>query len=378
MVVLSKRRDSPGWLPWSALTVVIVVAVGAVLAQPSGVRIAAGAALAVFATLGLVGPGRVWWMAQLLAVLAALVLVGNDSANVALFAVFMLPGLTGYLGSRAQSVIVLTPCLAFLGVHAVHDVVHHDSTGWYLSAGGTLMTWAVGRVVQQQEATVEALRGAQSELAQRAAAIERQRIARDVHDLLGHSLSVTLLHLTGARMALDVDQEAARRALLEAERLGRETMTEIRHTVGLLRAGDGESPRPLPLATDIAALVEQSRRGGLDISCEIRGDLGGLSAPTGVAAYRIVQESLSNVAKHSPGAHTTVSVDAAGGRLHLCVASRPTPGELPGEPGRGIVGMTERAELLGGALFAGQRDGGWLVEAVLPGGDTTEPQSVRT
>jgi signal transduction histidine kinase len=377
-VVFSNRRDAPGWLLWSALAVVTVVAGGAVAAQPTGARIAAGAALTVFTAVALFGPGRVWWIALLLAVAAAMALVGDNSASVALIAVFGLPGLAGYLGSRAQSVVVLVPCLAFLGLHAAHDLVHHDSTGWYLSAAGTLVSWAVGRVVQRQEATVAALQGAQSELAHRAAAEERQRIARDVHDLVGHSLSVTLLHLTGARMALDVDPEAARRALVEAERLGRETMTEIRQTVGLLSVRDGESPRPLPLATDIAALVEQFRRGGLHISCESRGDLGATSAPVGVAAYRIVQESLSNVAKHAPGAHTMVSVDAAGGRLHLSVNSRPAPAEPPGEPGRGIVGMTERAELLGGALFAGQRDGGWLVEAVLPAGHPAAPQSVGT
>lgn len=319
-----------------------------------------------------------WWIAQLLAALAALVLVGGSSANVALFAVFMLALLTGYLGSRAQSLTVLMPCLVFLGLHAVHDLVHHESTGWYLSAGGTLLASAVGRVVQRLEVTVAELRGAQTELAHRAAAMERQRIARDVHDLVGHSLSVTLLHLTGARMALDVDQEAARGALLEAERLGRETMTEIRHTVGLLSAGDGASPRPLPRATDIPALVERARRGGPEVSYESKGNLEGLSAPCGVAAYRIVQESLSNVAKHSPGAHTAVSVDVASGRLHLCVVSRPAPAEPRGEPGRGIVGMTERAELLGGALFAGPRDGGWLVEAVLPTGEVAEPESVGT
>ncbi|MCL2395760.1 MAG: hypothetical protein FWC87_13875, partial [Acidimicrobiaceae bacterium] len=167
-----------------------------------------------------------------------------------------------------------------------------------------------------------------------------------------------------------------RAALLEAERLGRETMTEIRHTVGLLRAGDGDSPRPLPLATDIATLVEQFRRGGLDISFETSGDLAALPEPAGLAAYRIAQESLSNVAKHAPGAHTAVIIDAAGGRLHLRVTSRPVPAEPPGEPGRGIVGMTERAELLGGALSAGRRDGGWMVEAVLPTGGATQPERV--
>jgi signal transduction histidine kinase len=375
--VFSNRREASGWLLWSALAVVVLVAGGAVATQPTAARIAAGAALAGFTAVALFGPGRWWWIPLLLAELAAMALVGDDSASVALVAVYTLPGLAGYLGSRAQSIVVLVPCLAFLGVHAVHDVVHHNSTGWYLSAAGTLISWAIGRVVQRQEATVATLRGAQSELAQRAAAEERQRIARDVHDLVGHSLSVTLLHLTGARMALDVDREAARRALVEAERLGREAMTEIRQTMGLLSAGDGESPRPLPLATDIAELVEQFHRGGLDVSCESTGDLATLPAPAGVAAYRIVQESLSNVAKHAPGAHTVVSVDAGGGRLHLCVMSHPAPGEPPGDPGRGIVGMTERAELLGGALFAGPRNGGWLVEAVLPAGHPAEPQSVR-
>jgi signal transduction histidine kinase len=376
--VFSNRREAPGWLLWSALAVTIVAAVGAVVSQPTAARIAIGAALVGFTALALFGPSRGWWIPLLLAVLAAMALIGDNSASVALVFVFALPGLAAYLGSRAQSVVVLVPCLAFLGAHAVHDLVHHDTTGWYLSAVGTLISWAVGRLVQRQEATVAALRGAQSELAHRAAAEERQRIARDVHDLVGHSLSVTLLHLTGARMALDVDREAARRALVEAERLGREAMTEIRHTVGLLSPGDGESPRPLPLATDIAGLVEQFHRGGLDVACESRGDLGAVSAPAGVAAYRIVQESLSNVAKHAPGAHTIVSVDVGGGRLHLCVTSRPAPVAPPGEPGRGIVGMTERAELLGGVLFAGLRNGGWLVEAVLPAGHPAEPRRVGT
>jgi len=312
------------------------------------------------------GGPRVWWIAELLAALAAMALVGGDSASVALIAVYMVPAITGYLGSRGQSLTILAVCLVFLAVHAVYDLVAGVHTGWYLSAIGIVVAWAVGRGLQRQQVTVTALRAAQSELADRAAADERQRIAREVHDLVGHSLSVTLLHLTGARMALDVDTEAARRGLLEAERLGRETMTEIRRTVGLLAAGDGQAPRPLPLATDIPELVGQFRSGGLEVSCETEGQLGSLAAPTGLAAYRIVQESLSNAAKHAPSAHTTVVVRATLDRLHVCVSSYPAPVLPHGEQGRGIAGMTERAELLGGALFAGPREGGWLVEAVLP------------
>jgi len=209
------------------------------------------------------------------------------------------------------------------------------------------------------------------EIGERAAAEERQRIARELHDVIAHTLAVTMLQLTGARLALERDPADAARALAEAERLGRQSLAELRKTVGLLAPGDAQLTAALPTASDIPELVREVSEAGLDVRLDCEGDLTSVPPTAGLAMYRIVQESLANVARHTARAPAHVSVKVDDG--HICVEVRnPAPAGARGAPGRdghglGLVVMRERAEALGGTLRAGLDGGEWRVSAVMPG-----------
>src|SRR5262249_6713125 len=149
---------------------------------------------------------------------------------------------------------------------------------------------------RRQRDLMEQLRDAQAELAVRARADERNRIAGELHDVIGHALTVSLLHISGAQLALNDDPEAARASLAAAERLARTSLGDVRAAVGVMRAGQSGDMVPVPTAADIAQLVESFRRAGTPIELDVRGDLGGLNATSGLAVYRIVQESLTNAA----------------------------------------------------------------------------------
>jgi signal transduction histidine kinase len=209
---------------------------------------------------------------------------------------------------------------------------------------------------------------AQTALSQQAATAERQRIAREVHDVIAHSLTVTMLHLTAARLAVGRgDSTAATEALEEAEKAGRTSLNEIRHTVGLLRGDDDGDPEiaPQPAADDVPTLVEGYRAAGVDVSVDLVGDLGTIEPAAGLALYRIVQESLTNASRHAPGAHTTVHIDT-GPPLRVDVRSDGgTPAASRGS-GLGLAGMAERASALGGLFEAGPHPNGWRVAATLP------------
>ncbi|HZU71373.1 MAG TPA: histidine kinase [Acidimicrobiales bacterium] len=360
--------DVPNWLGLAAAAVPVPVVAAALAQQWSAARLGLGLAVVLLGAVVVVRPALPCWLADLAAAACAVALVGANSASAALVLLFYLSGRAGLLGSLWQGATVLALCFGWLVAHAVIDALRGVPTGWYLSALGAVMSWGIGCVLRRQLHTMAALKSAQLALARRAAGEERQRIAREVHDLVGHSLSVTMLHLTGARLALDHDVESARRALLEAERLARESMAEIRRTVGLLAEGGDASTKsaPLPAATDIAGLVERCRAGGMDVALDSEGDPARPSAEVGLGAYRIIQESLSNAARHAPGARTEVRVSFGPAAVSIDVHSRACAPSPSDGAGRGILGMTERAALLGGALSAGPTEDGWLVRAVLP------------
>ena len=151
--------------------------------------------------------------------------------------------------------------------------------------------------------------------------------------------------------------------------------TLMKNIMGLLRPrGDHDhAVQPLPAAADVPTLVEDFRRTGLAVDLRVEGDLGAVSGTTGLALYRIVQESLTNVAKHAPGAGVAVELAVASDRVHVLVRNpRTDPLEPAGDEGFGTVGMEQRASLLGGTLRAGPDGDGWRVEAELPC-DTSTP-----
>jgi signal transduction histidine kinase len=230
---------------------------------------------------------------------------------------------------------------------------------------GTAFAWFAGYEVRSQQKLMHALVDAQIKLADQAVAAERQHIAREVHDLVAHTLSVTMLHLTGARMALqDADVTEATAALTEAERAGREAVREMRRAVGLL--GTPPAGRALPKAADVPELITSYQNAGLRVAFDIQGDLGAISDDAGLALYRITQESLSNAAKHAPSGHTLVAIEVRSTDVTLMV--RNDVHALSGVPrgGRGLPGMAERAAQLGGSFSAGHVGEAWDVRAVLP------------
>jgi signal transduction histidine kinase len=186
-----------------------------------------------------------------------------------------------------------------------------------------------------------------------------------------------MLHLTAARYILSRDPEGAAAALADAERLGRQSLADVRRTVGLLAAeGTVNSPTlaPLPGADDIPTLVADYARAGLDADYTRSGEASELPPAAGLALYRIAQEALANVAKHAPGAHVSVRLRTAADVL-LQVSDDGVGGAVDQESrsddagsGLGLLGMRERAVLLGGTLTAGPAHNGrgWSVECRLP------------
>jgi signal transduction histidine kinase len=237
--------------------------------------------------------------------------------------------------------------------------------GWGAWFAGISFTTVITIFARRLRLAMVELRAAQDELAERSRAEERTRIAAEVHDVIGHALTVSLLHISGARLALDEDPQEARRSLLEAERLTRDSLEEVRATVGVMRTDVPGDRAPLPGAGDLPELVESFRRAGSDVQLVVDEHLGALGATRGLAAYRIVQEALTNATRHAPGRPVVVQVGPARDGTTVTVHNDGPPVPAP-TPGAGILGMRERAENLGGHLTAEPTDGGWLVEAVLP------------
>lgn len=251
-------------------------------------------------------------------------------------------------------------------------------TGAPLYTAELLLGFVIGAMLLWQMRALIAERHAREQAWERATTTERERIAREIHDLVAHSLSVSLLQITGARHALrDVREatgpdEAAEAvaevdaALADAEQVGRRAMGDIRKAVSAM--ADGTSERhALPGAGDIAALVRQMSDAGLAVEYDEQGDPARLPAAAGLGLYRIAQESLANVVKHGdPGAQVQVRLAVDGVRARLLVsnplpAGRPRPDGL----GSGLAGMQARAAQLGARLDAGPASGAWVVDVRL-------------
>ncbi len=200
---------------------------------------------------------------------------------------------------------------------------------------------------------------------------ERLQMARDLHDVIGHSISVITLHADVAREAIGRDDDEARQALSRIRAASSETMRELRATVRLLRHPDREpADRAVASLANLSALVDSATASGLTVKVQRDGDLANLPPRVDTAAYRIIQESLTNVIRHANATHVslTLAVDADTLRLHLVDNGTNAGGAVT--TGSGIAGMAERARLLGGTFTAQPLPaGGFEVKATLPLGD---------
>ena len=206
------------------------------------------------------------------------------------------------------------------------------------------------------------------EQARLAVAEERARIARELHDVVGHSVSVMTVQASAVRRLLEADQEKEREALLVVEQTGREALAEMRRMVGVLRRPD-EAPAlaPQPSLEHIEKLVAHTRETGLPVELRIEGTPVPLPAGIDTTAYRIVQEALTNAVKHARAAKAEVVVQYANGTVELTVSDDGRGGGDGGGSGHGLVGMRERVSVYGGELEAGpQAGGGFRLRATLP------------
>jgi signal transduction histidine kinase len=212
---------------------------------------------------------------------------------------------------------------------------------------------------------------AREQEAQRRTEQERMRIARDLHDVVAHTLTTINVQAATAAQLLDRDPAHARRALETIEDASRDAIGELRAVLGVLRGDeDQEAPlMPAPGLDDVAGLVQRTREEGVDVQIDVVGERPErVPDAVSLAAFRIVQESLTNARRHAPGAPVRVEVSFEPGGLAVAVengAGSPANGNSAAA-GVGIVGMTERATTLGGTLRAGRLPGGFRVDAQLP------------
>ncbi|MGH3349519.1 MAG: sensor histidine kinase [Nocardioides sp.] len=238
--------------------------------------------------------------------------------------------------------------------------------------------WALGALARTRAAYVdslvernEQLRREAEQRAELGATQERARIAREMHDVVAHGLSVIVVQADGARYAAEQDPSLAPQALETVGQTAREALAEMRQLLGLLRDGDAMT-RPQPRLGDIATLVEETRAGGMSLSASLPEP--GLTVPEGIAltAYRVVQEALSNVRKHAgPGVSAKVRVNAGADGLEIEVTDdgrgAAAVAEDSDRPGLGLVGMGERIAAHDGVLETGPATGGgFRVYARLP------------
>lgn len=266
----------------------------------------------------------------------------------------------GFLAALSASALLLTASM----LHRLDAVV--------LYLGFVASGWLIGYLMRTQRVLLAQQIEAQKMLAEHAAADERRRIAREVHDVIAHSLSITLLHVTGARRALQQDRDVddAVEALQQAEQLGRQAMADIRRTVGLLDSSPSRSAQrtPEPGLSDIGTLVGDFERAGLGVTLRVDGRTQDVSAAVGLALYRITQESLANIAKHAPESNSTVELKISPRSARLAIRNQlpATVGVAASAEGRGLSGMRQRVELLGGAIEVGPVGDGWQVNADIP------------
>jgi signal transduction histidine kinase len=277
--------------------------------------------------------------------------------------------------------VALPACLALLAVPvfalalADHQSVGNSITSYVWLAAA----WGTGRVVRGMRRTTRELEAANAELAlhretaaEAAVAVERGRIAREIHDVIAHNVSMMVVQAGAAARVLEAEEPQVRSALETIADTGRQTVDEMRSLLGILRAGADrvDDRAPQPGLADLAGLADGMCRAGIAVDWRVEGEPFVLPRALDLSAYRIVQEALTNSLKHARGSSACVVVTYDDGSLGLDISN--SGGEpngassVSGSGGHGIVGMRERAALFGGELTATPTVDGFRVTATLP------------
>ena len=217
------------------------------------------------------------------------------------------------------------------------------------------------------EERARALEREQVVQAEAAAEQERQRIARELHDLLNHSLSVLILQAGAAEQVLDNDPGKAREALAALRATGQEALDELGRLVGLIRDDSGLDRAPQPTLADLDRMVNAARTGGIAIQMRIEGEVRRLPAAVELNAYRVVQEGITNALKHARGTNVAVLLNYSDDGVEIQVTDTAASSTAATGSGHGLIGLRERVAVFGGELQAGPHPGGgWTVRAWIP------------
>jgi signal transduction histidine kinase len=236
------------------------------------------------------------------------------------------------------------------------------------TAGAVVVMVLLRRVVGDRDRRLR-LAARERELATREATIEeRARIARELHDVIAHHVSMMVVQAGAERRVLESEQQSTREVLTTIEQVGRSALTEMRRLVGMLRSDEAEGLTPQPGVSDISTLVAQMRSAGLDVKLRTEGQPREIPVGIDLSAYRIVQEGLTNALKYAADGRTSVALRYGVDRLEIEILDdgRGRPPDIV-QGGHGLVGMRERVALYGGTLDAGQSAaGGFAVRVLLP------------
>jgi signal transduction histidine kinase len=260
-------------------------------------------------------------------------------------------------------------------VLTLHDPQTQSASDYFWSLITFSIAWIIGFALGERlrETDVARRLAEQAELereeqARLAVTEERARIARELHDVVGHSVSVMTVQAAAVRRLLEPDQDREREALLVVEQTGREALAEMRRMVGVLRRPE-EAPAlaPQPSLEHLDKLVAHTRETGLPVELRVEGMPAQLPAALDTTAYRIVQEALTNAVKHANASRAEVVVRYRNGTVELIVSDDGDGDGDGGGSGHGLVGMRERVSVYGGELEAGpQAGGGFRLRATLP------------
>jgi signal transduction histidine kinase len=319
-----------------------------------------------------------WAPLAALAFLAAFALISSErsisSLTMPFVAALAAAVSLGLVGDRRQSIAGWAALIATAAVISSKSGNAYSDFFWTTLI--LTLAWFFGsalgtRTEQARELTerVEAAERERATAAERATAEERARIARELHDVVAHSVSVMVVQTSGVRRLLKDEQSREREALLSVEQIGRQALTEMRRMLGVMRSGE-DAPAalaPQPGLQHLERLIAQVEEAGLPVTLRVEGDRPDISPGVDLSAYRIVQEGLTNALKHAKGAHAEVVVRYIDSSVELEIAD-----DGPGTPngdgmGHGLVGMRERVALYGGTIESGPRaGGGFVLRAQLP------------
>ena len=285
------------------------------------------------------------------------------------------PMLAVYTVASLCRVRVSVPCAASMGAIWIYAGTVSDVHAWPTVLGEAVVfpaiLWRFGVIARHANELARQLREEQAERARREVAEERGRIARELHDVVAHHMSVVSVHTGLARFVFDTDPKTARAALDTIDATGSEALEELRRMLVMLRADDEGGPRePMPGLARLDEMAERVRAGGVPVTVIVEGTPRPLAPGVDLCAYRVVQEALTNVLRHAFGARAEIRLIYAPSQVTVSVTDDGQgvlSDRVRADGGHGLIGMRERAKLYGGQIDIGPQDrGGFAVRLTLP------------